>query len=386
MKVAILDGSRDMTGALRSILAGIRPLREDFEFHLLLPRGSPAVPLARSSGFRVKELRLISPSRRSILTSFIPGLAADVVDLWRYLDAEGIRLVHHNDLYQLAGFPLRVLRPASRLVVHLRLLQTSYMGPVFPLLRGLNLILADRLLAVSEAVQEDWPRDPRLQLVPDGLDPPSLKALEIGEAGEVVGHGSEEGGRIRILYLGNFIPGKGQDAALEALSLARRKNPYLELTFTGGTLGSTRAATFREELRAMATKLGLEESVRFQDRTDDIWELYARSDIVLMLSESESFSMVVLEGMLSGKPVISSDCGGPRDLIRDGVTGFLVPVQNPGAAADRILRLAEDPSLRQALGRRGREVASARHSAVSLSQRLRAIYRSLAKEIGVSER
>ncbi len=374
-----------MTGALRSILAGAQHLMEDFDLHFILPKGSRAVSLVRARGFRVKELRLHSPSRRNILTSFFPGLVADVIDLWRYLDAEGIHLIHHNDLYQLAGFPIRLLRPSSRLIVHLRLLQTSYLGPVFPVLRGINLIVADRLLAVSKAVREDWPRDPRLQLVPDGLDPPSLESLEKRKVKGAAGDGAGGRGRIRILCLGNVIPGKGQDTALEALSLARRKNPSLQLTFTGGTLGSTRAAAFREQLRAMAAKLGLEGSVRFQDHEDDVWEQYARSDIVLMLSESESFSMVVLEGMLAGRPVISSDCGGPRDLIRDGITGFLVPVQNPAAAADRILRLSEDPSLRRAVGLRGREAASAHYSAVALSQRLRAVYASLAEETGHSE-
>jgi glycosyltransferase involved in cell wall biosynthesis len=76
-------------------------------------------------------------------------------------------------------------------------------------------------------------------------------------------------------------------------------------------------------------------------------EIYSRSQIWILGSREEGFGLPVLEAMACGCAVIATDCGGPRDLITDGETGFLVPVGDVRAIVDRALMLLDDPPLRE---------------------------------------
>ena len=76
-------------------------------------------------------------------------------------------------------------------------------------------------------------------------------------------------------------------------------------------------------------------------------EIYSRSLVWMLASESEGFALPVLEAMACGCVVVATDCGGPRDLIREGETGFLVPVGDVGKIVERVLMLIDDAKLRE---------------------------------------
>jgi D-inositol-3-phosphate glycosyltransferase len=104
-----------------------------------------------------------------------------------------------------------------------------------------------------------------------------------------------------------------------------------------------------ERLRQRVAELSLESSVEFLGAKGQ--ELlpcyYALASAVIMPSDYESFGMVALEAMASGTPVIASEVGGLAFLVRDGETGFLVPVREPAVLADRIARLLSSAPLQQ---------------------------------------
>jgi glycosyltransferase involved in cell wall biosynthesis len=75
-------------------------------------------------------------------------------------------------------------------------------------------------------------------------------------------------------------------------------------------------------------------------------ELYSRSIIWIVGSRSEGFSLPILEAMACGCVVISTDCGGPRDIIRDGENGFLVPIGDVGQIMNKVSLLLSDKQLR----------------------------------------
>jgi glycosyltransferase involved in cell wall biosynthesis len=74
-------------------------------------------------------------------------------------------------------------------------------------------------------------------------------------------------------------------------------------------------------------------------------EIYSRSLVWLVTSLSEGFSMPVLEAMACGCVVVATDCGGPRDIVEDGVNGFLVPVRDVEAILNRVQMLIDNPDL-----------------------------------------
>ena len=80
-----------------------------------------------------------------------------------------------------------------------------------------------------------------------------------------------------------------------------------------------------------------------------------QSDVFLLSSLSEGISNAVLEAMSCGLPVVTTDCGGMREAVLDGIQGFVVPTRDPQAAADALARLYREPALRKKMGVAGRE-------------------------------
>jgi glycosyltransferase involved in cell wall biosynthesis len=112
----------------------------------------------------------------------------------------------------------------------------------------------------------------------------------------------------------------------------------------------------RESLQAQAARLGLDERIRFLGRLDRgrIPQYFAACDLLVLGSLTEGSGNVALEAMASGRPVVATDSGGPPEYVSDGETGFVVPVADVAAMAERVRRLLDAPDLADALGRAGR--------------------------------
>jgi len=90
---------------------------------------------------------------------------------------------------------------------------------------------------------------------------------------------------------------------------------------------------------------------------DNLAEIYASLDLFVHAGPYDTFGNTLMEASASGLPVISAAAGGPLDLVRDGVTGFLVPPFDADAMASAVAKLAADPALRAAQGEAGRQMA-----------------------------
>jgi glycosyltransferase involved in cell wall biosynthesis len=98
----------------------------------------------------------------------------------------------------------------------------------------------------------------------------------------------------------------------------------------------------RDELGELARALGIEDRVRFLGYVDDIGQWYAAFDAFLLTSLNE------------GTPVVATDAGGTRTVVDDGETGFVVPIGDIDALAERLQRLRDDPELRARFAEAGR--------------------------------
>jgi D-inositol-3-phosphate glycosyltransferase len=101
-------------------------------------------------------------------------------------------------------------------------------------------------------------------------------------------------------------------------------------------------------LQQMRQTLGLEGQVQFvrAQEQDVLPDYYRAAEALIMPSDYESFGMVALEAMESGSPVIATEVGGLAFLVQDGLTGFHVPVREPSALANRIVRILSEPEQR----------------------------------------
>lgn len=106
-------------------------------------------------------------------------------------------------------------------------------------------------------------------------------------------------------------------------------------------------------------------------------KLLSNFDIFVALSREESFGVSIIEASAMGLPVVVSDAEGFMETAVDGVTGLVVPRNDPAAAAESMFRLLQDPGLRARLGAAGRAHVAANYSWPICIEKMSAIYRNM---------
>ncbi|MBT2635501.1 glycosyltransferase family 4 protein [Bacillus sp. ISL-26] len=157
-------------------------------------------------------------------------------------------------------------------------------------------------------------------------------------------------GEFILVYPAELNVNKNQGLLIEAAALLKNRIPGLRLVFAG-------EGTMEDSYRRMAETLGVSEQVRFYGFCRDIHELIQLADLSVASSVREGLGMNVLEGMAAEKPAIATDNRGHREIIQDGVNGFLVSLGDSESFADRIEQLYRSPDLRKAFGQKGRKTA-----------------------------
>ena len=153
----------------------------------------------------------------------------------------------------------------------------------------------------------------------------------------------------QAIIVGRYNSAKGYNYLIDAWRIVNQKHPDWIINIFG-------SGEYEELVRQQILDSGLQDVVIMNTPTDHIMEEYLNSSIYVMSSVFEGFAMVLLEAMACGLPCVSFDCPyGPRNIIADGVDGFLVDYLNSKALADKICVLIEDKKLRKRMGQSGRK-------------------------------
>ncbi len=155
---------------------------------------------------------------------------------------------------------------------------------------------------------------------------------------------------LKIVTIGNLSWVKGHEYAL----LTIRKLLDAKIAVRYEIIGE---GPDRQRILYTIQDLALEKNVFLSGRLspEKVRDRLRKSDVFLLSSLSEGISNAALEAMACGLPIITTDCGGMREAITDGVEGFAVPVRDPEAMEDSLKNLAEDPDLRFRMGNAARE-------------------------------
>ena len=158
---------------------------------------------------------------------------------------------------------------------------------------------------------------------------------------------------IRLLFLSNMFINKGVFVLLDALKILKEK----DYSFTCDMVGDETSDLDRERIITECKRRGIDKQVSFHGKKEGTEknDFYKNADIFLFPSLNECFSLVLLEAMQFGLPCISTDEGGLKDIIEDGVTGFLIPKHSPSSLAEKTAILIKDDNLRTKMGNRGRK-------------------------------
>jgi glycosyltransferase involved in cell wall biosynthesis len=112
---------------------------------------------------------------------------------------------------------------------------------------------------------------------------------------------------------------------------------------------------FRAEVATVARELGIAHRVVFTGHVRDVPAVLPALDVLVCASREEGFGLAAVEAMASGVPVVSTRCGGPEDVIQDGVTGLLAPVEDAIRLADGVEQLLTDHGFAAELAGRARQ-------------------------------
>ena len=150
-------------------------------------------------------------------------------------------------------------------------------------------------------------------------------------------------GRRVILSIGELLPNKGQRFAIEAMKKIAGLHSDALLVIAGN-------GPERDALKAQADAAGLSDSVRFLGYCTCLEKWQQAAEMLVACSRREGLPLNVVEAMLSGNPAVVSDNRGHRELVDDGVTGFIVAHGDSVAIADRVCRLLDNGDLRARMG------------------------------------
>ena len=223
-------------------------------------------------------------------------------------------------------------------------------------------------VAVDEAVRRHAVRSKNLLLVPNGI-----KTEEYAQDQGLRDKTRESlglEGRFTWLSVGRLVEAKRHTDLLAAMRLVRRTAPDVRLLIAGS--GPLRRAIEDEiDSSAMAPNtslLGLRSDVR---------ALMQAADGFVMSSAWEGLPMVLLEAAASSLPIVTTDVGGSRDVVKETVTGFLAPDRQPDRLAEEMLRLmALTPDERQSMGERARQHVVSSFDLERIADRWEELYRA----------
>jgi glycosyltransferase involved in cell wall biosynthesis len=165
----------------------------------------------------------------------------------------------------------------------------------------------------------------------------------------------ESTGPLQLVTVGALSPRKGQEYAIEAMTLLAAAGVDARLVLVG-------AGPDEAMLRRSAAASGVEDRVTFPGEHPDPRPYLGAADAFVLPSRQEGFSNAILEAMACALPVIATDVGGNAEAVVDGQGGFIVPPQDPHALAKAIIELERDRNQLRAMGRFNRARVAERFS------------------------
>ncbi|MEO1510121.1 MAG: glycosyltransferase family 4 protein [Cyanobacteria bacterium J06633_23] len=237
---------------------------------------------------------------------------------------------------------------------------------------------ATRIIAVSHATKkafvEAGGKGDRVDVIYNGFDVDKFRGWEL--EGFFLRRQLNLDHQFVVGHFSRLSPWKGQHVLIEALP--RCPQNMVVLLVGDALFGET---DYAERLRRQVTALKLEDRVHFLGFRGDVPQLMATCDLITHTSTApEPSARVLIESMLSGRPLVASHTGGTSELVDDGYTGWLVPPADAGALASTLTQLHDRPVQTAQIAKQGQQVAQARFGLDGAISALQLILNTLAPD------
>ncbi len=214
-----------------------------------------------------------------------------------------------------------------------------------PLLHKVIDLLSEVVVVVSSEAMAELARDiPKTKLVTihNGIESSKYNPGSDNSLRTELGFAPND---IVALTVASLRKYKGVDNLIEAAAMTKTQDSRIKFVVAGKGPDETRNA-----LLQTISRLDLADTVFLIGHRTDVPKLLAGADVFVLPSRKEGFPLVALEAMASGKPVVATDCGGTAEMIVNGETGFIVPVDDPQALAENICALCRNRETMSLMG------------------------------------
>ena len=291
------------------------------------------------------------------------------IEFRRFLKRQRIQIVHtffeSSDIW--AGFVTKTMSRAKLVWARrdMGILRARKHRIAYRLMAG----APDAVFAVSEqvrqhAIEVDRIDAARVQTIYNGLNLADWDAIP---------RPAKNPGEFLVTTVGNIRRVKGHDVLIRAAAAIIQQFPEVSFSIAGDVL----EPAYFAELQTLIQDLDLANHFHFDGGVTNLRQHLAGADIFVLPSRSEGFSNAIIEAMASSLPVVATDVGGNGEAVKDGITGFLVPSEDPDALSAAILRLLSDPFQAKAMGAAGRNLVAERFTTEAMMNQIAGAYRSL---------
>jgi glycosyltransferase involved in cell wall biosynthesis len=213
--------------------------------------------------------------------------------------------------------------------------------------------LVDHFVTVSEdarrvAIERAGVRADAVETVVNGIDVDAYNLpLNVGEKRRSIGVPEDA---IVFGIVARLSAAKDHRNLFRAFQITANRHPRARLVLVGD-------GELRRDLEADVAELGIEHRVFFLGSRHDVPQLLSTFDVFVLSSYTEGLAVTLLEAMAAGLPVVATDVGGNREVVRDGETGVLVPARDTEKLAEAMAGMIADPDRAKRMGASGRERA-----------------------------
>ena len=351
-KILHISHSPHWGGAEKCLYLLLKALPTDqFQSIVLLPEPGPLSEAIERLGIRTISGPFLPWVRPWMDHCRGPRLEEGVAEIARLIQAESIDVVFTNTSVTVGG-ALAARRCGVPHVWHILEMLSSdphldppVRLPEFYLLLDL---LSDRIVAASNSVKAEIAQHlttTKIDVIHTSVGSVEQDTLERRK--RIVFDVPEE--TFVVSFVGDMSERKGVEDLLRCVPDVLAHNPSAKFMIAG------RDAERGEIVRTQIAEHNLHDAVQLLGFRDDVLNLMAASDVFVLPTLSDPLPLVVQEAMSVGTPVIATRSGGCEDMVADGETGCLVPVQDPQALGNAIVDLMKSPAKRASMGEQGRQ-------------------------------
>ncbi len=378
IKVLFVSHGSGMWGAERSLLFLLKNLNRDlFEPIVVLPRNGPLEEKMLELNIKIYEVASpwwvrIRNHKDSFIRRIIQQIKA-IVRLYKIIEKEKIDIIYTNTIVHFSGAITAFITKRPH-IWHIREILPGNPDLKFFLPHRILFTFisksSDKIIANSKATTSQF----------KGMDTNSKLSViyNAQERNESDKHNSlncingVEPADWLVTVVGTLQKGKAQDDAIRAIKIAQRVITNIKLLLIGDG-----QKEHKDYLKNLCLELDISERIVFTGYRDDVPQILPHCKLLLMPSWKEPFGRVVIEAMAACVPVIGANNGGVKEIIQDGITGYLVPPKNPAEIAKKMIYLFHHPLLAQQMGNNGKKVVEEKFSVQNYTRGVENIIREV---------